>query len=79
MTNILISHALTHATSENRNTMTNILVSHVLSQILKPFCDNDKKYNRAIEHLLEIGLLSRATLRSYGGPNMLWGRYVISA
>ena len=44
------------------------------TQVLKPFCDNDKKYNRAIEHLLEIGLLSRAILRAYGGPNMLWGR-----
>ena len=45
-----------------------------LYQILKPFCDNDKKYNRAVEHLLEIGLLSRGTLRAYGGPNMLWGK-----
>ena len=44
-----------------------------LFQILKPFHDDDAKFNASIQHLIELGFLSRAELRSYGGANLLWG------
>ena len=51
----------------------NKLSSMSLFKVLKPFHDKDAKYNKAIDHLLEIGVLSRSTLTKAGGANRLWG------
>ena len=51
----------------------NKLSTMSLFKILKPFHDNDEKYNKAIDHLIEIGILSRTTVSKAGGSNRLWG------
>lgn len=44
-----------------------------LFKVLRPFHDDDLKMTKAVDHLLEIGFLSRTDLRRAGGVNMLWG------
>lgn len=49
-------------------------LTHIqLFKILKPFHDDDVKYQAAINHLIEIGFLRRSDVRKAGGSNLLWG------
>lgn len=44
-----------------------------LFKVLKPFHDDDQKLQMAVDHLVEIGFLSRTDVRKAGGVNLLWG------
>eukprot|EP00191_Tetraselmis_sp_GSL018_P005803 CAMPEP_0177609924 /NCGR_PEP_ID=MMETSP0419_2-20121207/19428_1 /TAXON_ID=582737 /ORGANISM="Tetraselmis sp., Strain GSL018" /LENGTH=1354 /DNA_ID=CAMNT_0019105041 /DNA_START=352 /DNA_END=4413 /DNA_ORIENTATION=- len=47
-----------------------------LFKILKHFHDDDHQFQAAIDHLVQIGLLSRMTIHQAGGANALWGQLI---
>jgi hypothetical protein len=44
-----------------------------LFKILKPFHSNNEKYQKAVDILLQFGLIDGAQLKQEGGANKLWG------